>query len=260
MTSQQKSILKWLALANVLLLCCLLPILLFVTMQPPGSDPLKAAIDTAQGFAPPTRTRVPTATPTRVLSPTPTPTLEPGWKLHPMAAEKFAVAMPSSWDSSAISKDRLAADMDNLAKKNPAIANSLKSQPAEYLNSLKFIGMETDRAATASGFTPNINIIHTVESVDLTLDMMVAASQKEFADAKIDAQYRRLKIPAGETAEFKFSMPMKLNTNQIVLMAVQYVIVQGRNQYAISCTATDKQAKKYTPICEKIGQSFRWIN
>jgi hypothetical protein len=70
-----------------------------------------------------------------------------------------------------------------------------------------------------------------------------------------------LKISAGEAAEFRFSMPMKMSANQIItLTAVQYVIVRGRDQYAVSCTSTDKQAKKYTPICEKIGQSFRWIN
>jgi hypothetical protein len=178
MTSQQIGILKWLALANIVLLCCLLPTVVFITTRPPGTDPLKIAIDTAKDLLPPTPTRRPTATPTRVLSPTPTPTLEPGWKLHSAAAEKFAVAMPMTWDSSAISKDKLAADLDSLAKKNPVIANSLKSQSADYLNNLKFIGFETDRAAISAGFMPNVNIIHSVESTDLTLDVIVAASQR----------------------------------------------------------------------------------
>lgn len=261
MTSQQRNILKWLVLANLVLLFCLLPAVVFVAMQPPDSDPLQIAIATVQALLPPTPTRGPTATPTRVLSPTPTPTLEPGWKLYPSAQERFALAMPATWDSSVITRDKLSTELDNLAKKNPVIANSLKAQSADYLNNLRFIGFETDRAVTAGGFTPNINIIHSVESTDLTLDKVITASQKEFADSKIAAQNRRLKTSAGEMAEFKFSMPLKMSNNQtITLAAVQYVLVRGRDQYALSCTCADKQAAKYTPICEKIGQSFRWIN
>lgn len=258
MTSQQKNIIKWLLIANFVLLFCIVPVVVFISIQPPGTDPVQVAVATVQALLPPTPTRGPTATPTRVL---PTPTLEAGWKLYPATPERFAIAMPATWDSQVISKDKLATSIDDLAKKNPTLANSLRSQPAGYLDNVKFVGFETDRTVIASGFTPNVNIIHSVEATDLTLDRVITASQKEFADLKINAQSRRLKIPAGDAVEFKFSMPLKMTNNQnVIMVGVQYVLVRARDQYGVSCTAIEKQAAKYTPICEKIGQSFHWVN
>jgi hypothetical protein len=70
-----------------------------------------------------------------------------------------------------------------------------------------------------------------------------------------------VKGAAGEMVEIKFTLPMKLSNNQTVnLASAQYLILRGRDSYAISCVALDRQAATYTPLCEKIGLSFRWVN
>lgn len=256
MTAQQKSILITLLLGNVVFFCCLGSAAYYVYTQPSGADPLQPVINIAQSFLPATPTRRPTATPTL---PVPTATMIPGWKLSVISADKFAIATPPSWEIKTLAPTNLAAQMDELAKKNPALASSLKAQPSEYVAKIKFIGYEAAASVVREGFMPNVNVMHDVETTDITLDEAVAAAQKELTSYKPNV--RRVKTSAGEIAEFKFTVPMKLPNNQNVnLASTQYLILRGRDSYAISCVHLDKQAATFAPICEKIGLSFRWAN
>jgi len=256
MTSQQKNILTALVFANIVLFCCLAPAGYFVISQPPGTDPAQSVITIAQSFLPAIPTRRATVTPT---VPIPAPTLEPGWKLSVVSASKFAIATPPSWEIKTLAPTNLAAQMDELAKKNPALASSLKAQPSEYVAKIKFIGYEAAASVVREGFMPNVNVMHDVETTDITLDEAVAAAQKELTSYKPNV--RRVKTSTGEIAEFKFTVPMKLQNNQNVnLASTKYLILRGRDSYAISCVHLDKQAATFAPICEKIGLSFRWAN
>ena len=259
MTQQQKNILILLAVADLIFICCLLPAVAFVATQPEGTNPVQMAMDTVQGFMPVTPTRRPTATPTRVLSPTPTPTLEPGWKLYPVDKDSFAIIVPASWNSMTIDPNTINSQLDSLAKNNPTIANILKAQGPDMIAKMRFVGVETDSSVTASGFAPNVNVVHDIETAGLTLNDVIELSKKELAAQKITPTINKITTLAGEMVEFKFTMPMTLLSKQTVnLSAVQYVILRGQDSYSISCVALDKQAVKYTPLCEKIGKGFRW--
>ncbi|MBI5301603.1 MAG: hypothetical protein HY868_05655 [Chloroflexi bacterium] len=256
MTSQQRNILTALVIGNVLLFCCLAPVGYFVVSQPPGTDPMQAASALAQSFLPATPTPRATFTPTR---PVPTPTLAPGWKLTPITSDKFAIATPPTWEVKTLTPSNLAAQFDEIAKKNPQLASSLKGQSTEVVAKIKFIGYETSANVTREGFMPNVNVIHDVEKTDLTLDDWIKASEKELTAYK--PSIRRMRSAAGEIVEIKFTLPMKLANNQTVnLASAQYLILRGRDSYAISCVSLDKQAATYLPLCEKIGLSFRWMN
>ncbi|MBI5651367.1 MAG: hypothetical protein HZC40_13140 [Chloroflexi bacterium] len=256
MTSQQKNILTALVFGNIVLFCCLAPAGYFVVSQPAGTDPVQSAMTTVQAFLPATPTRRATLTPTQ---PPPTLPLEPGWKLAVLSADKFAIASPPSWEIKTLTPTNLAAQIDELAKKNPQLASSLKGQSAEYVAKIKFIGYETATSVVREGFMPNVNVIHNVEKSDLTLEDWIKASEKELAQYK--PSIRRVRGSAGEMAEIKFTLPLKIANNQTVnLASAQYLILRGRDSYAISCVHLDKQAATFAPICEKIGLSFRWAN
>ncbi|CAG0947198.1 hypothetical protein ANRL1_03800 [Anaerolineae bacterium] len=256
MSPQQKNILTTLILGNLVLFCCLAPAAYFVLSLPAGADPIQSAQATAQSFLPPTPTRRATFTPTR---PVPTPTLVPGWKLTTISSNKFAIATPPSWEVKTLTPSNLAAQFDEIAKKNPQLANSLKGQSTEYVAKIKFIAYETSANIIREGFMPNVNVIRDSENTDMTLDDWTKASEKELASYK--PSIRRVRASAGEILEIKFTIPMKLANNQTVnLASLQYLILRGREAYSLSCVALDKQAATYMPICEKIGLSVRWIN
>jgi len=256
MTSQQKNILILLVIGNLLLFCCLAPAAYLFATQPAGTDLPQAAIATAQAFLPATPTRRATFTPTR---PIPTPTLEKGWKLTTAADNRFAISTPPTWEAKTLTPANLATQLDEIAKKNPQLAGSLKGQSAEYVAKIKLLAYETSPNVTRDGFIPNVNVLHEVEKTEITYDEGIKAWEKELSAYK--PSIRKVRGAAGELVEIKFTMPMKLTNNQTVnLASAQYLILRGRDTYAISCVVLDKQAATFMPICEKIGLSFRWLN
>lgn len=256
MTSQQKNILILLVIGNLLLFCCLAPAAYLFATQPAGTDLPQAAIATVQSFLPATPTRRATSTPTR---PAPTPTMIAGWKLTTGANNRFAIATPPTWEAKTLTPANLAAQFDELAKKNPQLATSLKGQSTEQVAKIKFIGYETAPNVLREGFMPNVNVMNDSENMPVTLDEWSKASEKELTTYK--PTLRRVQGAAGEMVEIKFTLPMKLNNNQTVnLSSLQYLIMRGRDGYSISCVMLDKQAATFMPICEKIGLSFRWLN
>ncbi len=87
MTRQQKNLLKLLAFANFLLLCCGLPV--FAIVMDAGG--IQARLVAMAPRPPATATPRATVTPTRVI---PTATLQAGWKLHAVSKDGFAMANP----------------------------------------------------------------------------------------------------------------------------------------------------------------------
>jgi hypothetical protein len=256
MTPQQKNLIAALVVGNFLLFCCIAPVAYFFYIQPPDADPMQSAYATVQSYMPATPTRRATLTPTRVI---PTATLEPGWKLTTVSASKFAIASPPSWDIKTLTPSNMAAQIEEIAKKNPQLAGSLKGQSAEYVAKIKFIGYETTPAVVREGFIPNVNVLHEVAKADMTLDDWIKIAGEELAAYK--PTIRKVRGSAGDMAETRFTLPLKLsNTQSVNLASAQYLIVRGRDAYAISCVVVDKQAAAYMPVCEKIGLSFRWAN
>lgn len=136
MTSQQKLIVIVLGAANLLLFCCGLPVAIGFML--PSSDqtaavaPPPPAAQSAPGF-PPTPIPSPTLPPTtatRVIPLPATPALtpaEPGWTLHSLPQDGFAISVPTSWAAQPSDPTALASLMRQVQEKNPQYAKVLGS-------------------------------------------------------------------------------------------------------------------------------------
>ena len=273
MTSRQKTILIILALVNGLCFCCGLPVVfLFLSGDSSGMTTafLPEPSATLTLLAPtPTRTPLPSSTPqataTRVIqTPTSLPlaTAESGWTLYPLSQEGFAVSVPSSWAAQNFDPATLASLMQQVQDKNPQYAKTLGSQaPQMAAAGIKFIAIDLTPQPDAPNFATNLNVIHNAVPQGVTMDSYVNANLKQLQDSGVakSITHQRIKFPAGEAEELRYTAAMAITGTAKTPMALtQYLILHNREGYVLSFTTDPKLDAKYFPTFEKIAKSLQW--
>ncbi len=253
MTSQQKSILLILALANILLLC-IAPAAYLLLARPADQDALQSAFAL---FTSSSLQITATNSP-----PQPTPTLEAGWKLYRVPDDGFAVALPPTWKQIPVDQSDVATDIDTLARRNPELGSAAGTQ-SSIAALIKFIGIDTAPEGNVGSFTTVVNIFHRTQPFEAPLDVYIPITLKALQDLPYGSKpvlHRRVQTLAGEAEEFQFHNTLKLPNDQNVTTANrQYILVHAREFYLITCTAPLKQEDRYALTFEKIAKSFRWI-
>jgi hypothetical protein len=251
-TSQQRSLLVVLGLANVLLLCCLAPAAFILLSSSPDQNPLQPALDALQAALP---------APNPAPPPAQMPTLEAGWKLYSMPSDGFALALPSSWKQLPLDQATVSADLDAIGKKNPEFGNALGGQTSSAASLVKFIGVETALDGMAGSFSTNVNVLHRTQPVQAPLEVYIPITLKALQDLPFAGRpilHERVQTLAGEAEEFHYTNALKtVNGETITTSNRQYVLVRGKEFYVLSGSAPLNQEIKYAPIFEKIAASFR---
>jgi hypothetical protein len=255
MTSQQRSLLIVLGLANVAFLCCLVPGAIILLSASPSQDLLQPVRDALpQGIG------LPSPSSSTLLSPTPHP--EAGWNLFAVPADSFAIALPSSWKQLPLDQLTVSVDLDAVGKQNPEFANVLGVQSSSVASLVKFIGVETALDGSVGDFSTNINVLHRTQPIQVPLEIYISISLKALQDLPYGGRpilHRRIETLAGAAEEFSYSNALRLINGQTVTTANrQYLLLRGREFFVLSCSAPLDQEDKYAPICEKIAAGFRW--
>ena len=256
MTSQQRSLLVVLGLANALLLCCVAPAAHLLLTQTPDQDPLQSTLDVLQSafLSPPTSADI--------GAPNPIPTLEAGWKLYTVPSDSFAIALPPGWKQFAPNPADVIAGMDAFKKKNPEFADALDTQDSSVAPYIRFIGVDSAPEGMVGNFSTNVNVLHRTQPIGAPLDVYVPITLKALQDLPYVGRpilQRRFQTLAGQAEEFRYHNTLKLlNDANVTTANWQYVLVRGREFYVISGSTPLKQEDHYAPIFEKIAASFRW--
>ena len=252
MTSQQRSILIVLGLANVSFLCCLIPAAIILLSPSPSQDVLQ-----------PARNILPIGLPSPDATPlAPAPPLEASWKLFNVPTDNFTVALPSSWKQLPLDVLTVSVDLDAARRQNPEFDNPLGAQGSSAAPLVKFIGVETALDGGMGNFSTTVNVLHRTQPVPVPLEIYIPISLKALQDLPYAGRpilHRRVQTLAGAAEEFSFSNALRLINGQTVRTANrQYLLLHGREFFVISCSAPLDQESKYVPICEKIAANFRW--
>ncbi|MBM3131160.1 MAG: hypothetical protein FJ009_21365 [Chloroflexi bacterium] len=270
MTSQQKLIVYVLVLANILIFCCGLPVAIWFML--PSEDQTIASAPTpalkAAPTFPPTAIPSPTLPPTtatRVIPLPATPVLtpaEPGWTLHSLPQDGFAISVPTSWAAQPSDPAALASLMRQVQEKNPQYAKVLGSQaPQMAAAGIKFIAIDLTPQPEAPNFATNLNVLrHTIPSAT-TFDAYVNTNVKQLQDSGIAKSItrRRVKLPAGDAEEIRYAAAMAITGAEKTQMALtQYLLVRNQQGYVLSFTTDPKLDAKYFPLFEKIVRSLQW--
>ena len=93
------------------------------------------------------------------------------------------------------------------------------------------------------------------------MDSYVNTNLKQLQDSGIakSMTHQRIKFPAGETEELRYTAAMAITGTAKTQMALtQYLILHNREGYVLTFTTDPKLDAKYFPTFEKIAKSLQW--
>lgn len=268
MTSQQKLIVFVLVCANVLLFCCGLPAVALYLL--PSADQTTVAV-APTSIVPTVSVPQPTAiltlpsTATRVIPLPTTPALataESGWTLYPLPQDGFAISVPSAWTAQAFDPATLAELMKQVQAKNPQYAKALGNQaPQMAAAGIKFIAIDLTPQPAAPNFATNLNVLRHAIPAAMTFDAYVNTNVKQVQDGGIAQTIarRRVRLPAGDAEEIRYSATMAISSTEKIQMALtQYLLMRHQQGYVLTFTTVPALDAKYFPTFEKIARSLQW--
>ncbi len=244
----------------------------------PTSTPTSTPTHTPTLTPTPTHTATPTHTPTTAPTFTPAPTsapaseetvdvitstLETGWTLYRMVDEGFEIALPPGWQTFSLNPETMQDALAIVGEQNPAFKDMFSSEMLLRLAAagIKFYGMNLQADAMAYDLPPSINILKIDLGMALPLDTYIPATLKQLeavADPEVPITHRRVTLSGVDAEEFKYGMAMtNLLGKPIKGKVVQYLLVDGTTQYAITLASPNELAEGYAAIFEQIGQSFK---
>lgn len=254
MTPREKTILKMLLWVNVLVFCCVVPVVALVLDVGNIQSQVLALV-------PPTFTpRIP-LTPTRPL---PTATIENNWKLYPVTSDGYAMALPNSWvyqELSAATIDQVIAD---LKKNNSQLADVLAKQGKQLLASgIKYYAIDGTLGSTAGGMATNCNVLHQTQPQVFTLDYLVTANLQELENMSAVTKpitHKRVQLTVGEAEEIRYVMSMAgANNPAVKFSTLQYLLVRGKETYIATFGTSPVLESKNAPTFQKIIQTLRYV-
>lgn len=196
---------------------------------------------------------------------TPTPTIEAGWKRYTKRSNGFTVVLPSSWKEIDPDSINLEASNAALKKQFPGMASTFEGQARELVNSdVKFAAIDQAQSAPQSTFPAFMNIVKVPLTQEMSLDQYLESSRAQVATAPQAMQIiadRRVNLGDSEGLEIQYQTRVPMGTGEsIIAVSLQYIALDGKDAYAISLTAPEREVEQYRSVFEKIGTSFQLIN
>jgi hypothetical protein len=247
LTPKQRQIVIILFLTNGLFFCCAAP-LIFLLLGLTHNELLPMALS---GLV----------APAGGLAVEAGPPLKSGWTLYPMAADRFAIALPPGWKQISFDPQLVAAQLDEVGRKNPGLS-PIGRQETSVAPLVKFIAIDTAPAASVDTFTTSVNVFHRTMPVPAPLSIYAAISLKALQDNPYGSQpiaRKKITTAAGEAQVFGYDNRLRMPDDQDVASANrQYVVAMGWDLYVINCAAPLALEPQYAPMFDDIAASFRW--
>jgi curli biogenesis system outer membrane secretion channel CsgG len=170
-----------------------------------------------------------------------------GWL--PYKNEEFTVALPPTWV-----KIEIEDFIKTLKEKNLKVASDIR---------YKFYGMDFTPESRAimrdTGLATSILIFEQSLMKETQLYASLVLELEKNPNVVKPVLYRRMRLTAGEGAELKVRKKVVSNNKNITISQTWYIINKEKKYYYIIFTTIDDQTKKYTPIFEKVAQTFIFV-
>jgi len=185
---------------------------------------------------------------------------ESGWPVYDVKNEGFAVSLPPNWRRVDMNPQTFEAAYKEAMKQNPQLESMYGNLRQQMTNGVKFFGFDPTTAAT--GFNTNINVLRLPLPPGGTLDSTVADTLRETQAMPTIAQpiaHERLKLPSGDRERLRYKMTMNGPNGQPVALAItQFILVNGKDGFAVTLTTTASQEAHYNATFDQIGRGVRF--
>lgn len=204
---------------------------------------------------------IPTVPPPSVSAPMAVPTLAPGWSLHEVLREGFAIPVPPGWEV----VDMTTSDYDTLLESagelSPVLKESLKSAKGVKGSEYKFFAFDSSTDQDDDGFVTNANVrkvtyakntdVESYFKVDMTKIMRGVGAVGEVS-------VERAKGLAGNGMKVRFNVDMDASDTAPVDTAITiYVFGHQKDEYNLYFTTTPSARDRYASVFDEMAAGFR---
>ena len=166
--------------------------------------------------------------------------------------EGFAISLPPSWAEFNLDKKALTQTLNIIKEKNPNIDKNYEALFEKIVEGgyIKFFAY--DGNSLTSGFLTNINVMKEQLKFEISLDVYIELTKAQLEKMLNPVTNRRIKTNSGEAEVLYY----KIITGNQVVAITQIIAVKGKEAFVVTLSTSESQAEKYSPVFEKIGQSF----
>jgi len=201
----------------------------------------------------------PVSVPPEMFRPVPEARTDNGWPIYVVSEEGFSLAIPPEWRQVDTSPGKFEANYTQFLEMNPQLPFLGGIQP-RMSPTIKFYGM--DEPGLSTGFATNVNVIHVGSSLEGTLDSVVEGIIGDLQKVPMISKpirHERVKVGAGECELLRFRITVPMPGPNQVTAVTQYVFISSSGVHIVSMNTTTNREEHYSPIFEKIVQTFRLI-
>lgn len=230
----------------------------------------------------PTDTPLPTETPTPTETPAPTdtPTVTPlptgavtseaaieGWTRYDFWADGFSVSLPNSWQSITTDPETMQNIMDAAGENNENVAAMFSSQYIQTLvaQGVKILAIDTDPKSLSGDVVTNFNLLASDLPYEIDLDTLVEVTVSQLGKIFTfvePMQHERVALGPQQLEAERFSYAIEQVTalgTTVTTRLVQYILVDGKTEYALTFTGEFESAEAPLPVFEDIAQTLEFL-
>lgn len=187
------------------------------------------------------------------------------WVLTEVRSEGFSLLLPPNWLQLPTDPATLEASIKEATKRDPKLAATVRAQAQALIsNKVKFIAFDLTPEASATGHTPNINVIKQALTQGVSLDSYVEANLsglEKTAGLLKPITQQRVQLTTGEAEEVRYRLAARTPAGLPTTLAIrQYALIQDRTAYIITCSTTAGQSESFTTTFRNIANSLSLVN
>lgn len=186
---------------------------------------------------------------------------EEGWNLYKKPSDGFSIALPPTWREIETGPQTPGSASRLFKELNPEVSRILEWQERNMMErGVVFLAYDWPPKPE---FFASVGIQKRDLPVDFRLDDLVKLTLSTYERIKFiekPISNRRVNLGGSEAERLQYRLNMTLPTGEAVTLDMNhYLILKGLSLYQVLFSATAKQAQTFTPIFEKIAQSFQWV-
>lgn len=192
----------------------------------------------------------------------PAPEAEEEWPVFKFPQEGYSISLPLLWRTFDMNPATFATTYEDTFRQNPQLRDTLLYLRKNHVGSdVKLFAI--DGGTMKTNFTTNLNVMHTRESRETTLDEVMKKNLKELETTSVVSKpitHSRIKMQAGEGERIHFKLSITLpNGRWARVDSTSFVYVSGRDQFTITLVTLPERYEQSEAIFNRIGQSFQTI-
>lgn len=189
------------------------------------------------------------------------PATEERWNVYKKPSDGFSIALTPAWREIEAGPQTLPSTSRLFKELNPEVSRILEWQERNMMEG-GVVFLAYDWPPKPESFA-SVGIQKRDLPVDFRLDDLVKLTLSTYERIKFiekPISNRRVNLGGSEAERLQYRLNMTLPTGEAVTLDMNhYLILKGLSLYQVLFSATAKQAQTFTPIFEKIAQSFQWV-